>query len=193
LLCGRDDEVLHWADKAASFGMPVAMPPQTDIRAQLAHRAGRHAEAATLWKHDCSPEFRAAGAPEAIDLVCAAIQDPALRLRASASLRALEERLPPPDLTQVIRKRLIVWYAMLGELDAAHALMDRSLTDFAQRGFVGSAWGALWMQELRPFRRDPRFQLVAQRLGLFAYWERFGPPDGHEVRAGVLTADWHRS
>jgi hypothetical protein len=80
---------------------------------------------------------------------------------------------------------------MLGELDAAHGLMDRSLTDFAQRGFVGSAWGALWMRELQPFRRDPRFQDVAQRLGLFAYWEKYGPPDGHEVREGVLSGDWH--
>jgi len=189
VLRGRDDEVLSWADKAVSFGMPIAMSPQTDLRAQLAHRSGRHADAATFWKNTCSAALRAAGAPEAIDLACAAFRDPSLRSRASASLRAIEERLHLRQMDQVLRKRLVLWYTMLGDLDAAHGLMDRSLTHYAQCGFVGSGWGVLWMPELRPFRQDSRFQEVAQRLALFPYWEKYGPPDGHKLCHGRIIED----
>lgn len=183
-LRGRDDEALSWADKAAAFGMPVRMSPQADIRAHLAYRAGRHADAAALWQDNCSAAFRAAGGPEAIDVVCAAVRDPSLRSRATSSLRAIEGRLSSRQLDQTLRKRLIVWYTMLDDLDAAHDLMDRSLTHYAQLGFVGSAWGTLWLPEMQPFRRDPRFQAVARQLNLFAYWEKYGPPDGYELSPG---------
>lgn len=192
VLRGQDDEVLRWADIAVSFGMPIAMAPQPDLRAQLAYRAGRQAEAAALWKASCSAAFRTAGGLEAIDLVCAAFRDGSLCSRASASLRAIEERLPARLMDQGLRKRFIVWHTMLGDLDAAHGMMDRSLTHFAQSGFVGSAWGALWMPELRPFRQDSRFQMVAQRLGLFPYWDKYGPPDGHQLRHGRITEDRER-
>lgn len=187
VLRGRDDDVLLWADKAVSFGMPIAMSPQTDIRAQLAYRAGRHADAAALWKAACSAALQAAGGPECIDLVCAAFRDPSLGPRASAGLRSIEGRLPARQMDQGLRKRFIAWYTMLGDLDAAHGLMDRSLTHFAQRGFVGSAWGVLWMPELKPFRQDQRFQEVARRLNLFSYWERYGPPDGYELCNGRVV------
>ena len=119
--------------------------------------------------------------------MCAAFRDASLRSGASASLRAIEERLPLRQMDQGTRKRFIVWYTMLEDLDAAHGMMDRSLTHFAQSGFVGSAWGGLWMPELRPFRQDSRFQEVARRLNLFPYWEKFGPPDGHQLRNGRIT------
>jgi hypothetical protein len=46
----------------------------------------------------------------------------------------------------------------------------------------------LWLREFRPFRRDPRFQELTAELGLKTYWQRFGPPDGHDFRCGQLIA-----
>ena len=187
VLRGTDREALRWADEAVALGESTATTPQADLRAQLAMRAGRYRDAATLLSGSSSAAVRAAGGTEAIDLLCAALRDTSLRARAIAALRALEERLSPRELDQVLRKRLLVWYTMLGELDSAFGLMDRSLTSYAQRGFVGSAWGVLWLPELQSFRRDPRFQAFARRIGLFDYWETHGPPDGHRLRDGRVV------
>jgi hypothetical protein len=40
---------------------------------------------------------------------------------------------------------------------------------------------------MRRFRRDPRFQSFVARLGLIKYWEQCGPPDGSELRDGLLV------
>jgi len=53
-------------------------------------------------------------------------------------------------------------------------------------GTVGANWGGLWVPEMRPFRRDPRFQPFAERLGLMDYWLKHGPPDDREIRQGKL-------
>jgi len=186
LLRGEDAEALRWADEGVALGHSVTMAPQADVRVQLALRAGRHTDAANLLTSICSAAMRAAGAAEAISLTCAALRNASLRSRAVAALRALEERLAPGEMDQSFRKRLVIWYTMLGNLEAAYDLMDRSLIHWAQRGFVGSAWGVLWLPEMRLFRADPRFQTFAERLGLIPYWEHYGPPDGHVLRAGQL-------
>jgi hypothetical protein len=49
------------------------------------------------------------------------------------------------------------------------------------------AWTAVWLPEMRPFHRDPRFQTFCQRLGLFDYWNTYGPPDNCELREGRLV------
>jgi hypothetical protein len=188
-LRGTDLEALRWADEAVALGESTAMTPQADLRAQLAMRAGRHGDAAILLSGSSSAAVRAAGGTQAIDLMCAAMHDRSLRPRAIGALRTLEERLSPREMDQVLRKRLLVWYTMLGDLDSAYGLMDRSLTSYAQRGFVGSAWGLLWLPELQPFRRDARFQDLARRIGLVDYWKVHGPPDGHRLHAGSVVAN----
>jgi hypothetical protein len=45
----------------------------------------------------------------------------------------------------------------------------------------------LWTPERRPFRRDPRFQALATRLGLMEYWQQYGPPDECDLKDGKLT------
>lgn len=44
----------------------------------------------------------------------------------------------------------------------------------------------LWLREMRPFRRDPRFHELTVRLGMLRHWQRHGPPDGYELRDGRL-------
>jgi hypothetical protein len=39
---------------------------------------------------------------------------------------------------------------------------------------------------MKPFRQDPRFNALAARLGFMEYWEKYGPPDGYELRDGKL-------
>jgi len=51
----------------------------------------------------------------------------------------------------------------------------------------GAAWSFLWIPELRPFRLDPRFQVLVGRLKLFEYWRRYGPPDGCKLDGGALS------
>jgi hypothetical protein len=42
------------------------------------------------------------------------------------------------------------------------------------------------MREMLPFRQDPRFQVLCERMGLFACWAKFGPPDNCKLRGGKL-------
>jgi hypothetical protein len=39
---------------------------------------------------------------------------------------------------------------------------------------------------MRVFRADARFQSLVQRLGLIEYWVHYGPPDGCELRDGMV-------
>ena len=187
VLLGQNEEALAWVDRSAALGESITMTPQADMRAQLALRAGRHADAAAVLIASTPPRLVQAGASQAIHLMCSALEGMAPRAQAVAALRTLEARLRPEELDQILRKRLLVWYTMLEELDATCELLEGSLDYYARKGFVGSAWGVLWLPELRPLRRDPRFQAFASRLRLFEYWDMYGPPDGHELRAGVLV------
>jgi hypothetical protein len=76
----------------------------------------------------------------------------------------------------------------LGALDRAYALLEQSLARFSSEfGMLGAAWSFWWMREMTPFRQDARFGAIIDRFGLVPYWERFGPPDGHELRRGKLV------
>jgi TolB-like protein len=186
LLLGHDQEVLSWADAAVALGESPTVTPQADLRAQLAHRAGRHSDAAVWLIDSTPPAICAAGAAEAIRLMCSALAGEAPKRDAVVALQAMEARLWVQGMDQTRHKRLLLWYTMLGDLDAAYDMLQRALDYYIGNGFVGSVWGWLWLPELRPFRRDARFQSFVRRLGLMPYWERYGPPDGHDLSAGIL-------
>jgi hypothetical protein len=102
------------------------------------------------------------------------------------ALDALRARLTPAEMTQFMKRRFIVWYTLLGALDQAFELLNESLDHFAQSGTIGAAWGFLWMREMLPFRQHPTFQSTCHRMGLFEYWNKYGPPDNCELRDGEL-------
>jgi hypothetical protein len=78
------------------------------------------------------------------------------------------------------------WCAMLGALDPAYEVVNDGLDNLQRSGAIGGTWGGLWLPEMRSFRRDPRFQALADRLGLMEYWKQYGPPDDCELRDGKL-------
>ncbi len=86
-----------------------------------------------------------------------------------------------------MRKRLILWRALLGDLDGAYRFLRRSLDHYARLGTVGAGWGFIWLPEMRPFRRDPRFQEFVGRLRFMDYWREYGPPDGCELRGDRIV------
>ncbi len=90
------------------------------------------------------------------------------------ALAALRSRAFELDASQILRRRFLLWLAQLGALDQAFEILTQSLDHFARKGSIGASWTFLWMPELLDFRRDPRFQLICRRMGLFEYWNVYG-------------------
>jgi hypothetical protein len=124
-----------------------------------------------------SPAQHAAGGAQVVELLCKALRDPGQKAAALAALTAFEGRLADGELDQATRKRLLLWYVLLGALDVAFDFAGRSMDRYAREGTVGSAWGSLWLPEMKAFRADPRFAQFATRLRLPEYWAQQGPPE----------------
>jgi hypothetical protein len=75
------------------------------------------------------------------------------------------------------RQAVIYLYASLGAMDELYHEMNQLLAQGGGRYPEILAIGMMWAPEMRPFRQDPRFPDLAQRLGLIDYWRRVGPPD----------------
>jgi hypothetical protein len=70
------------------------------------------------------------------------------------------------------------------------AVWPNAIVDESTRlGTIGATplWQFLWEPEMRPFRRDPRFQAFVTHLKLFDYWKQYGPPDECELKDEKLT------
>ncbi len=93
----------------------------------------------------------------------------------------------PGSTEPLARKWEMTRHAMRGAMDDAYACARRMLDDARAAGVIGSEWWVIWLEEMRSFRRDPRFHDLTVELGLDAYWLRNGPPDGHELRGGRLV------
>lgn len=112
----------------------------------------------------------------------------------SVASAAVERLTPASDTDDLFTRYQIVigtmseWQSALGEFDAAFRIADRILAAWRRTGQLATM-GLLhmWLPAMRPFRQDPRFSGFVEQLGMFAYWDRHGPPDGHEVRDGRLV------
>jgi hypothetical protein len=100
-----------------------------------------------------------------------AVADPAKRPAMVAMLQAVD----PKVAKQV---DLIQPYLQLGQVDLVFKIMDESLDD--DRLAWINQWSVmhLWTPEARAMRKDPRFPVLVQRLGLVDYWKQYGYPDG---------------
>jgi TolB-like protein len=186
-LMGADNDALKFANLAILLGNSPDGAPLPQVFANAAMRAGRYREAADRSVVTLPTSMRAAGGDAVIKGAYAAIGDPAQKPAAAAALQSLLSRLKTDDLDANTRKVMILTLAQLNALDLAFQFANQSLDQFARGGTVGSAWGSLWMPEMRPFRRDPRFEGFVTRLGLMPYWTKFGAPDDCDLKDGKLT------
>ena len=186
ILGGDDAEALRWIESAIANGVPRGIGPVVDMTEQIARRQGRYADALRCIGDALSPPLRVAGGAAAIKAFYAALSDGSCAPHAIRTLQSWESNLQIQDLDLRTAQRLMRWYTLLGSVDLAYNTAFRTLDRCALGGTVGVAWGLLWMTEMRPFRHDVRFQSFVERLGLIEYWERYGPPDGSELRDGLL-------
>ena len=136
---------------------------------------------------EVSPEIPSKGQPAPVDvvkLVYSALGDPGRRKAAIAAVRALTPRLKPEDW--VVKVWAMAWYAQLGELDPAYDLADQLREQFVGQSPT-NAWSWLWSREMRPFRRDARFEAFTTRLGLMDFWKQHVPPDDCDLQNGRLV------
>jgi TolB-like protein/tetratricopeptide (TPR) repeat protein len=183
---GQYTEALQWIRRSIADGLPESAGPVSDVLAHLAQQQRRYDAALGHMMNALSPAWRAAGGAGVVRLFYSALAQPSGNKAAVAALRGLETGLRTEDFGQVDSKRLIMWYTNLGALDLAYEAADHALERFALLGTVGIAWGVLWIDEMRPFRRDARFQAFVERLGLMEYWNQYGPPDNCELLDGRL-------
>jgi TolB-like protein/Tfp pilus assembly protein PilF len=187
ILAGDYAEALQWIELAIANGVPRGIGLVLDMLAHVAEHQGRHADAMRCMNDGLSPALRAAGGTAAVKAFFAASADPSCTANALVELQSWETNLRTEDFDLRTAQRLMRWYTVLGAVDAAYSVGVRALDRAAAGGTVGMAWGMLWTPEMRNFRRDARFQSFVERLGFIKYWEQYGPPDGCELRDGLLT------
>jgi hypothetical protein len=102
--------------------------------------------------------------------------------RAVEGLRALQTS----DGSPAISHSLIAWYTALGALDDAYAIAEESLRNARTTDPSGTAWGGIWTQNMRSFRRDGRFQGLVARLHFMPYWKANGQPNDCEISGDEL-------
>jgi TolB-like protein len=188
---GRDADVLKYMQLAVDLGMPRSFPPLPFLDAAFAMNAGLNAEAARYMRAVLAPEILEAGGAAIVDSIYAAAgaADKQVAIDALQTLRAGPARVA---MTRPIMMMLATnWYTRLGALDLAFEVANTTLDELEETGVLVGAIhvGAYWLPEMRPFRRDPRFQVFVRRLGLMEYWKQFGPPDEGDLKNGELI--WH--
>jgi hypothetical protein len=172
---------------ARDLGYPQNSPPLVQILAGSAQRRGDFTEAARLAQSSLSPAIRSAGGAETLNIVYAALADPAQRRAAHTALEHLLRSVDQSDLDIVTRVEIIEWLTQTDALDSAYALADATIDQLARSGAVGNTWGFLWGEEMRPFRQDARFQGFVQRLKLVSEWQHNGAPDNCSLKEQRLN------
>jgi tetratricopeptide (TPR) repeat protein len=188
VMTNENDEAEQVVELATAMGADVRQPPLSDVKAMLARRRGNFADAIEVLTSTLSPYLLASGAADVIAAVFAAIADPRERGQAERLLNAWVGRLDVERVPQSLRRQILLWYTEIGALDGAVALAHQAIDRYERYNIIGMAWGCLWLPEMAPLRRDPRFSDIVLRLRMPDYWLSFGPPDGHVWRDNKLIA-----
>jgi tetratricopeptide (TPR) repeat protein len=192
LFPGQDAEALKYADIALSLGWPHDEADVQNLYAHTARRAGRDAEAAEYQSLALSPAAVAAGADlPFVRKLYAALRTPPLRPAALRELDAIDARIESANTGSFGALMFSMqWHTLLGDLEGAHARAASWLELSARTGLSGIPHnGGFWLPEMRPFRAHPRFEALAEGMGLMRYWRKFGPPDGCELRARLVCGN----
>jgi TolB-like protein/DNA-binding winged helix-turn-helix (wHTH) protein len=185
-LLGLDQDVAKYAQLWQTVG---DRPLKWDLliaSARTAARGGHYAEASQQASDALPKSLAQAGGTEAVKMAYSALADPSLRSAAVRSLERLRPRLLAGDVDARTKGFFLSALVMLGGFDSAYALADQ-LLDSRPTTRWNADWSDLWLPEMRPFRHDPRFQRLVERLGLIDYWRQYGPPDECDLHNGTLT------
>jgi tetratricopeptide (TPR) repeat protein len=172
LILGHDTEALKFADLLVALGDHVHA---NEIYGAIAVRRGLAGEALARSMSSLSESER-----EVIRLIVLAAADPAKApeaRKALAEFTRLQQGISP----------LIVAYTEIGALDEAYGLANRALDEHSQDEWIGVPPTQIWGPEMRPFRRDARFQRLVTRLRLIDYWKQYGPPDDCDLHGDTLV------
>ncbi len=128
--------------------------------AQNHTRAGNLEEAAKAWVAFYESAQLSASH---MDIYIAALEDPARKTEAIATMRELESQNPDYAL---------FWeYRELGELELSFDAFERAIIE-------NPAWlGFLWAPGSEEIRQHPRFRDIVERLKFVKYWRASGWPD----------------
>jgi TolB-like protein/DNA-binding winged helix-turn-helix (wHTH) protein len=187
-LLGRDAEALRFMKLHDELGGGGQTIGNVLVYTRAAARAGHYQEAI---------DHSAGALPESLSNVdgvplmkifYSGLADPAQNAAARRAFQSLVPRLESSQIDGQVRGFFVQALTMLGALDAAYDLASRSVAEGVHVGMVGSRFylADFWLPEMRPFRRDARFNALIQRVRLIAFWDKYGPPDGCEVQDGQL-------
>jgi TolB-like protein len=181
---GFDADALRLVNLSVALGDDPSITPTPQIYAHAATRSGHYVEAGEHMVNNLAPALRDAGGTTVIRLVYAALADPSKKPEAT---RALRDFVHQSDLDISTGKDFLVYFTALGSLDDAYEFANGLLDAAIRSGTIGSAWGPLWLPEMRSFRQDHRFSALVTRLKLPNYWKRYGPPDECDLRGDALA------
>jgi len=184
MLRGHETEALRYVDIALSLGWPADAVDVRHLYWIAALRAGDFDDAADNQTLAMPETIRQADGTATVRLLHEALKFPVRREDAMLALDGLNGRLRDAGTTSFATLMFSMnWYALLGDLDRAFAASSQWLQLSANSGLSGIPYNAgFWLPEMSAFRADPRFESLASRLGLAAWWRRFGAPDHCELR-----------
>ncbi len=185
---GQETEALRFVEIAMSLGWPADAVDVRNLFWLAALRARQFDDAMGYQTLAVPGAIRDADGAATIRLLHEALKSRAQRETALLALDGLNGRLRDAGTTSFATLMFSMnWYAMLGDLDRAFAVSSQWLQLSADSGLSGIPHNAgFWLPEMSAFRADPRFDSLASRSGLTAWWRKFGAPDHCELREKLV-------
>jgi DNA-binding winged helix-turn-helix (wHTH) protein len=179
-IAGLDTEALRCARLAIGFGFPEDAWPMSLVFTYAAIRAGDLRAAAF---HGARLMPGALKASEVAHRVYRALDQADLRGETISSVEMLLERTPRSLLGRgAVAMGFVEWFTLLGRIDLALEVANRSIDIGAREGLRPPIWQTLWLPELRALRSARGFQALTERLDFPSYWRTFGFPDDGDIR-----------
>jgi TolB-like protein/DNA-binding winged helix-turn-helix (wHTH) protein/Flp pilus assembly protein TadD len=184
---GADQDALGFADLAVSLGADARQ--MAPVYASAAARRRSYSDAAEHAVDGLPPAVRDADGTATVRRAYAALGDSTQKQAALAALAELTGTPAWESADPRGKLGVLYLYAAFDAVDELYDEMNRMLRQGDGIYPEIIAIGSLWSPEMRPFRRDPRFQALVERLGLIDYWTQFGPPDDCALAGTTLSCN----